>query len=47
MKRSLMILEPVDLDWTFLYSNEDLENITKTSSISNFCNIQYIKHIAQ
>ena len=40
------ILEPVDLDWAFVYTNNDLENITKTTSISNFCKTQHIKYIA-
>ena len=39
------ILEPVDLDWAFVYSNN--ENITKTSSISNFCKTKHLKYIAQ
>ena len=25
-------LEPVDLDWAFVYTNNDLENITKTTT---------------
>ena len=36
-KSATDILEPVDLDWVFVYTNNDLENITKTTSISNFC----------
>ena len=40
------ILEPVDLDWTFVYTNNDLENITKTTSIFNFCKTPHIKYIA-
>ena len=40
------ILEPVDLDWAFVYTNNDLENITKTTSISNFCKTQHFKYIA-
>ena len=39
-------LEPVDLDWAFVYTNNDLENITKTTSISNFCKTQHLKYIA-
>ena len=42
-KHATDILEPVDLDWEFVYSNNDLENITKTSSISNFCKTQHLK----
>ena len=40
------ILEPVDLDWAFVYTNNDLENITKTTSISNFCKTQHLKYIS-
>ena len=40
------ILEPVDLNWAFVYTNKDLERITKTSPISNFCKIQHLKYIA-
>ena len=45
-KHATDILEPVDLHWAFVYSNNDLENITKTSSISNFCKTQHLKYIA-
>ena len=41
-KHSTDILEPVDLDWEFVYSN----NISKTSSIANFCKTQHLKYIA-
>ena len=34
-KRTTDILEPVDLDWAFVYSHNDLEDITKTILI--FC----------
>ena len=40
------ILEPLDLDWAFVYSNNELENIIKTSSIANFCKTQHLKYIA-
>ena len=39
-------LEPVDLEWAFVYTNIDPENITKTTSISNFCITQHLKYIA-
>ena len=45
-KHATDILEPVDLDYAFVYSNNDLENITETSSISNFCKTQHLKYIA-
>ena len=38
-------LEPVDLDLALVYSNNDLENITKTSSIVNFCKTHHLKYI--
>ena len=40
------VLEPEDLDWAFVYTNHDLERITKTSIISTFCKIQHLKYIA-
>ena len=45
-KHTTDILEPVDLDWAFVYSNNDLENTTKTSGIANFCKTQHLKYIA-
>ena len=45
-KHATDISEPVGLDWAFVYSNNDLENITKASSIANFCKIQHLKYIA-
>ena len=44
-KSATDILEPVDLDWAFVYTNNDLENITKTTNISNFCKTQHLKYI--
>ena len=40
------ILKPVDLDWAFVYTNNVLDNITKTTSIFNFCKTQHLKYIA-
>ena len=38
--------KPVDLDWSYVFSNEQLRLITKTSNISNFCKMQHLKYIA-
>ena len=38
--------KPDDLDWSYVFSNDQLEQITKTSSISNFCKTQHLKYIA-
>ena len=38
--------EPDDLDWSYVFTNNQLEQITKTSSISNFCKTQHLKYIA-
>ena len=38
--------EPENLDWSYVYSNSDLEKITKTRGISNFCKCQRLKYIA-
>ena len=31
--------EPDDLDWSYVFTNNQLEQIIKTSSIANFCKI--------
>ena len=38
--------EPDDLDWSYVFTNNQLEQITKTSSISNLCKTQHLKYIA-
>ena len=43
-KPMVEVLKPEDLDWAFVYTNQDLERITKTS-ISTFCKIQHLKYI--
>ena len=40
------IPDPDGLDWAFVYDNEKLRSITKTSNISYFCKIQHLKYIA-
>ena len=37
---------PDDVDWAFLFSNKQLELITKTSNITNFCKTQHLKYLA-
>ena len=32
---------PDDLDWYFVYSNDQLRTIAKTSNIASFCKIQH------
>ena len=43
-KHTTDIFEP---DGAFVYSNNDLENVTKSSGIANFCKTQHLKYIAQ
>ncbi len=38
--------KPDDLNWAFIFSNEHLETITKTSNITNFCKQQHLKYLA-
>ena len=45
-KHNITIPEPDDLDWAYIYSNETLCTITKTTPISSFCKIQHLKYIA-
>ena len=40
------IPKPDDLDWAFIFSNEQLKKITKTSNITNFCKTQHLKYVA-
>lgn len=37
---------PDDLDWSFVYSNDQLRTITKTSNIAIFCKMQHFKYVA-
>ena len=45
-KSNTNIPEPDGLDWAFVFSNENLRQITKTKSITSFCKIQHLKYIA-
>ena len=45
-KHNITIPEPDGLDWAYIYSNETLCTITKTTPISSFCRIQHLKYIA-
>ena len=37
---------PDDLDWSFVYSNDQLRTITKTSNIAIFCKMRYFTYVA-
>ena len=38
--------KPDDLDWSYVYSNKQLKEITKTADISNFCKSQHLRYVA-
>ena len=38
--------KPDDLDWSYVYSNQQLKEITETSDISNFCKSQHLRYVA-
>ena len=38
--------KPDDLDWSYVFSNQQLKEITKTADISNFCKSQHMRYIA-
>ena len=40
------VAKPDDLDWSYVYTNEQLETITKTTKITDFCKIQHYKYVA-
>jgi hypothetical protein len=42
----LPVPKPDDLDWSYVFSNEQLKEITKTRDISNFCKTQHMRYIA-
>ena len=35
-----------EVDWSFKLSNEAIREITKTTEIKNFCDMQHLKYIA-
>ena len=45
-KSGVDVPEPEGLDWAYMYSNENLRSITKTTNISSFCKIQHFKYVA-
>ena len=45
-KSNTIVPEPDDLDWAYVYNNEKLREITKTSGITNFCKMQHLKYVA-
>ena len=44
--KKLNLNPPEPENWSFVYSNNDLEKITKTAGISNFCKSQHLEYIA-
>ena len=38
--------EEEDLDWRFVYSNQNILTITNSDPIQNFCQIQHLKYVA-
>ena len=40
------IPKPDDLDWSYIFSNNKLTQITKTTNIVDFCKTQHLKYIA-
>ena len=40
------IIAEEDLDWAFIYTNQDILRITKTHPIGTYCEHQHIKYIA-
>ena len=38
--------KPDDLDWSYVYSNQRLKEITKTADITNFCKSQHLRYVA-
>ena len=40
------IIPEGEVDWSFKLSNEAIREITKTSEIKNFCDMQHLKYIA-
>ena len=45
-KSKTTVPEPDDLDWAYVFSNDKIREITKTTSITNFCKIQHLKYVA-
>ena len=41
------VAKPDDLDWSYVYTNAQLETITKTTKITYFCKIQHYKYEAK
>lgn len=45
-KSNTIAPEPDDLDWAYVFNNDNLRTITKTSNITNFCKMQHLKYVA-
>ena len=43
---NVIVPEPDDLDWAYIFTNEKLLKVTKTSDITSFCKIQHLKYLA-
>ena len=40
------VAKPDDSDWSYVYTNEQLETITKTTKVDDFCKIHHYKYVA-
>ena len=45
-KTGEIVPEPEGLDWAYVFNNDKLREITKSTNISSFCRIQHLKYIA-
>ena len=45
-KTGEIVPEPEGLDWAYIFDNNKLCEITKTTNTTSFCRIQYLKYIA-
>ena len=45
-KTGEIVPEPEGLDWAYIFDNNKLCEITKTTNITSFCRIQHLKYIA-
>ena len=45
-KTGEIVPEPEGLDWAYVFNNDKLCEITKSTNISSFCRIQHLKYIA-
>ena len=45
-KTGEIVPEPEGLDWAYIFDNDKLREITKSTNISSFCRIQHLQYIA-